>query len=430
MSDADILALLTMVLCLMASFFFSGSETAITSFGERRFRRMLEESERPLPAIERWVKQPVQVLSTILLGNNIVNTLLGATATALTLRAFEGTSYASWAIPVAVLATTAVLLVVGEIVPKALGRALHARFAVPALTVLNVLARISWPFVWALALVTDVIVGRALRHQHDEPQNRVTTGEIDYLVKVGQQEGSIPREQADMLHKIFEFEDIFVRDIMVPRDRLSAVDETWSLQQIREVAARSGHSRLPVYSKSLDDIRGVLHIKQLVGIEFEGADPKRLGQIMRQPFFVSESLRIQDLLRRFKEQRLHLAIVVDDAGDTVGVVTLEDVLEQIVGQIFDESDKAPVHHHADGTGGTFYVDGQSSLHQIEESLGLEFEEIDGVASVGELLTRLAGQMPIAGSVFVWEGCRFKVLAADARRISRVSVERVELEDAD
>lgn len=141
---------------------------------------------------------------------------------------------------------------------------------------------------------------------------------------------------------------------------------------------------------------------------------------------MSESLLIHDLLRRFKDERAHLAIVVDDAGDTVGVVTLEDVIEQLVGQIFDESDRAPALAPPDR--GVKYLDGQSSLAKVEEALNVEFEDIDGVSSIGDLLTRLAGQMPGAGSVFVWEGVRFKVLAADATRIVRVSVERVEIED--
>ena len=150
---------------------------------------------------------------------------------------------------------------------------------------------------------------------------------------------------------------------------------------------------------------------------------------MRSPFFVSESLLMHDLLRRFKERRVHLAIVVDDAGDTVGVVTLEDVLEQIVGKIFDETDSAPINLR-ERAGGLHYLDGQASLARVEELLGVEVEELDGVVSVGDLLTRLAGQMPVAGSVFVWDNVRFKVLASDQRHISYVSVELVEVDDED
>jgi putative hemolysin len=206
---------------------------------------------------------------------------------------------------------------------------------------------------------------------------------------------------------------------------VTAIDLEWPVARAVEVAQRSGHSRMPIYEGDLDHIKGVLHIKQLVG-----ADPNR-GEVekrMRPPMYVSESLLIADLLQRFKEQRVHLAIVVDDGGHTVGVVTLEDVLEQIVGQIFDESDVAP--SQIIDVAGVHFLDGQASLRIVEELFGVEFEEMEGVSSVGDLLTQLAGQMPIAGSVFVYEGVRFKILAANDRRVIRVSVELVEKDEED
>ena len=423
MSDADKLSLLVIVICLLGSMFFSGSETAITSYGERRAQRVAEEGGRTGRTISDWVERPVFVLSGILLGNNIFNTLLGATATAMTIRYFAGGAWGDYAVPVAVIVSTGLLLVFGEILPKAIGRAYSQRLTLPALSVLNVFTKITYPVTWLLTKATELVLDRLTRGQ-DASGAPVTTGELDYLVKIGQEEGSIPADQADLLKKVFRFDDKHVRDIMVTLDRVTAVDESWPLERVREVARMSGHSRLPVYQGEVANVVAVLHIKQLVGLQGDGPDPEVLSKISRPPLFVSESLLIQDLLHRFKEQRVHLAIVVDDAGDVVGVVTLEDVLEQIVGQIFDETDLIPVQSPSEGMG-IYYVDGQTSLSNVEERLGLEFGELDGVDSVGDLLARLAGQIPIAGSVFVWESVRFKVLAADAKRIIRVSVEEVE-----
>jgi CBS domain containing-hemolysin-like protein len=428
MSDADTLSLLVFVLCLAGSMFFSGSETAITSYGDRKARRAMEEGGREAKLFGWWVERPVRVLTTILLGNNVVNTIMGATATALAIRHLEGTPRASWAVPLAVVFTTGLLLVFGEIVPKALGKLYTRRAAVPALTVLSMLETLAYPIVWLLTWITELVISRA--NTDDNSAGRVTSGELDYLVRVAEREGTIPAEQAELLQQVFRFEDKIVRDIMVPLDRVVGVDLEWEIDKIKRVAHSTGHSRLPVYVGDLDHVRGVLHIKQIVGLELaqpanDSGGRQLLEKLLRPPVFVSESLLVHDLLRRFKEQRVHLAIVVDDAGDTVGVVTLEDVIEQLVGQIFDESDRAPLFAPLDS--GVKYVDGQVSLHAVEEALMVEFEEIDGVASVGDLLTRLSGQMPIAGSVFVWEGVRFKVLAADATRIIRVSVERVELD---
>lgn len=423
MTEADTLAILVMLLCLLGSMFFSGSETALTSLGPHQARKILEDGGKSGRTVATWVEQPVRMLSTILVGNNVTNTLMGSMATALAIRHLAGGQWGEYAVPVAVFFTTAVLLVFGEILPKAAGRVYASRVALPVLSVLNVLNRVLGPVTWVLSRITEYLLRKA---QADESGQRVTADELDYLVKVGKREGSIPADQAALLRGIFRFEDKIVRDIMVPESRVTAVDIEWELDRIINTAHDSGHSRMPVYEGTLDKIIGVLHIKQLVGLRDRGIQIRR---VMRKPaMFVSESLLIQDLLQRFREQRVHLAIVVDDGGHTVGVVTLEDVLEQIVGQIFDETDHAPL--SATEHAGVMFTDGQAPLTNVEEKLAVEFEEHEGVDSVGDLLTQLAGQMPTRGSVFVYEGVRFKVLAANERRVIRVSAEVIDVDDDD
>lgn len=423
MSDADTLGVLTILLCLVGSMFFSGSETAITSLSEHQARKLLEEGGREARTVKTWVSSPVRVLSTILVGNNVTNTLMGSVATAIAIRHLGPSEWGEYAVPVAVFFTTALLLVFGEILPKAFGRLYSGRLALPALAALNALGKVLAPVTWVLTKLTNVMLSRV----KGTNGQRVTSDELDYLVRVGAREGSIPADQAELLRGIFRFEDKIVRDIMVPQDRVTAIDLAWDWGRVQQVATRSGHSRMPVFERDLDHIKGVLHIKSLVGMPEIGRDT--IARAMRPPMFVSESLLISDLLQRFKEQRVHLAIVVDDGGHTVGVVTLEDVLEQIVGKIFDESDIAPSAALPD-TSAIKYMDATASLRTIEEMYDLEFEDIDGVDSIGDLLTQLAGQIPVAGSVFVYEGVRFKVLAANDRRVIRVSVEQVEVEEDD
>ncbi|MFO0636353.1 MAG: hemolysin family protein [Nannocystaceae bacterium] len=424
MSDADLLAALVLLLCLVGSMFFSGSETAITSFGEHQWRKLVEDGGRTGRVARDWVEAPVRVLSTILVGNNLVNTLIGSVTTAAVIRHVGGGELARYSVPIAVFVAAGLTIVFGEILPKAVGKLYAQRLAVPALQVLHYVGKLFAPATAVTTWLTDRVLRR--RADADNGAQRVTSEDLDYLVKVGQREGSIPADQAALLRRVFQFDDTIVRDIMVPRSRVTAIDLTWPVTRIIEVAQASGHSRLPVYEGDIGRIRGVLHIKQLVG----AADHSReaVQRLMRPPLFVSESLLIGDLLERFKERRLHLAIVVDDGGHTVGVVTLEDVLEQIVGHIFDESDHAPAQVHE--ALGTHYFDGQASLAKLEEAFGVEFGEEEGVSSVGDMLTQLAGQMPIAGSLFVVEGLRIKVLAADERRVLRVSVEQVQIDDDD
>ncbi len=423
MSDTDLLGLLVMVLCLFASAFFSGSETAILSFGEHQWRKLLEDGGKQAEVARTWVEHPVRVLSTILVGNNIVNTLIGSVTTAIVLRHFGGGEWAEYSVPLAVFLAASTVIMFGEIVPKAVAKVNAGRLAVPALGVLRVLGRVLAPATWVTTKVTDLLLRRT---DSDTSGQRVTAEDLDYLVKVGQREGSIADDQAALLRRVFQFDDTIVRDIMVPRPRVTAVDLDWPVSRIIQVAHASGHSRLPAYEGDLDRIKGVLHIKQLVGV---GEEREVVTRVMRTPLFVSESLMISDLLERFKERRVHLAIVVDDGGHTVGVVTLEDVLEQIVGHIFDESDHAPVPTAGDALG-THNYDGQTSLRKLEEQFDVSFEEEEGVSSIGDLLTQLAGQMPIAGSVFVIEGLRIKILAADDRRVLRVNVEQVDIDDDD
>ncbi len=417
MSDADVLGILTVVLCLIASMFFSGAETAITSFDAHRAQRLVEDGGRDGEIASFWVRDPVRVLSTILVGNNVANTLLGAVITALAIRHLQAGPWGSYAVGLAVFLTTGLLLVVGEITPKALGKIYSERVALPALWVLRGLSRVMAPALWLLTAISSALVRRAERGAGASTVSRVTSDDIGYLVQVGQREGSIEPNQAMLLAGIVRFEAKIVRDIMIPESRVTAVNLAWTVAQVREVAIRSGHSRLPVYEGQLNNVRGVLHIKQLVGL----SESEPLTRVMRPPVFISQTMRLHDLLQRFKEQRVHLAIVVDDAGDAVGIVTLEDVLEQIVGQIFDETDRAPTAPIQDAAG-VAIVDGQDSLTRVEERFGVDLPDHEGVISVGDLLTHLAGQIPIAGSVFVWEGLRFKVIEADPRHVIRIRVE--------
>lgn len=422
MDSGDSLAIVLVLLCLVGSVFFSASETAITSFGELRAHQVKEEGGFDGRTVTSWVDRPLFVLSTILLGNNIVNTLLATVLAGLTARHFAQGEMASYAVPVAAAVSTALLLLFGEIIPKALGKTYTREVTIPALWVLNLMGKVSYPITWTLEKLSHLIIGSGA---NGPP--KVTATELGYLVKVGARDGSLGAEQAAMIQGVFRFEDKIVRDIMVPLDRVTAVDASWEVDRIKSVAKRTGHSRLPVYIEDMDNVRGVLHIKELVHADTSGAEPRYLERIMRPAVFVSESLRIPDLLRQLKERRVHLAIVVDDAGDTVGVVTLEDVLEQIVGDIFDESDRAPARSEQEH--GLHYLDGQESLSRVEELCSVEFTSMDGVDSVGDLLTHLAGQIPMMGSIFVWEHARFKVLSANAKRIIRVSVERVEMTES-
>ncbi|HEY0135021.1 MAG TPA: DUF21 domain-containing protein, partial [Nannocystis sp.] len=219
--------------------FFSGSETAITSFDAHRAQRMVEEDGRSGKVMAFWVRDPVRVLSTILVGNNIANTLLGAVITAMAIRHLEGSPWGDYAIGAAVFVATALLLVIGEITPKALGKLFSDRFTVPALWVLKLVSRIIAPILWIVMPLTNRLIRRAAPDANASASlARVTSDDISYMIKVGHRDGSIAADQAALLSSMVRFEAKIARDIMIPENRVTAVNLAWDVRQVREVALR------------------------------------------------------------------------------------------------------------------------------------------------------------------------------------------------
>jgi len=250
----------------------------------------------------------------------------------------------------------------------------------------------------------------------------VTPEEIEYMIDLGVRQGVLDREKSRLLTSVLEFTDIVTREIMVPRLSVVGLPVDATREQVLQTLLESEHTRLPVYDGSLDDVVGVMHAKRFLADLERGrfAEPFDVRAYMTEPFFVPELMKISRLLREFQTRRTHLAVVVDEFGGTAGVVALEDVVEEIVGEIQDEQDveEGRIKLLPDGT---VLADAGVTLRDLEEHVQRDFPDERDADTLGGFVTALTGRVPPVGSVLMWDGLRFTVRAADDRRVTRVEI---------
>jgi putative hemolysin len=418
--DVVILEALGIVLCLLLSAFFSGSETALTSLSGPQTHKLIE--EKGSRSLQLWLDRPIQVLTTILIGNNIVNTTASALATDITNRLLAGTSASNWAIPAAVFIITLLLLTFGEITPKAIAKRGSKQIGPIAMWLLRVPYFLFTPFTAIFTRVTQWTM-RMLGNDIHAHAPFVTAEEIEYMIDLGSREGSFPEAHERMLRTVFELNDTVVREIMVPRTNMIALPTHASFEETLRVVATCGHSRIPVYKGSTDNIIGVFYVKDLIPrLPTISKEQFSLIQLIRKPVFVPESKRLADMLAEFQLQRIHMAILVDEFGGTAGLITLEDIVEEFFGEIRDEYDvETDLILRIDDD--TLRTDARASIYDIEEFFEKDFPDEIEYDTVGGFLMAQLGTVPDTGEEVRWENLVFRVLEADEKRVIRVEIER-------
>jgi CBS domain containing-hemolysin-like protein len=249
------------------------------------------------------------------------------------------------------------------------------------------------------------------------------------LIEASEENGKLEEDDRELITSIFEFRDTIVREVMVPRVDMVCVDDEATLVEAHRLFVEGGHSRMPVYHDDLDHIVGVLYAKDLLAyIEKGPLDERKVHDVLHEPMFVPETKRVAELLREFQRERLHIAIVVDEYGGTSGLVTIEDLLEEIVGEIRDEFDTEPPLYESDGRGG-FVVDAKMPIYEIEDDLGIALPEEEEYDTLGGYLFTRLGKVPEVGEVLTENGVEITVLEADERRIYRVRLKPMPAGDA-
>ena len=407
----------TLLALLVGSFFFSGTETALTSLGEAKARQLRERLGRRGRLLGLWIEHPKKVLTALLIGNNLVNIAATAMATEIAL-----TVFGSAAVAIVTGVLTLIILVLGEITPKTLAGGNAERLALPVLVLLQPFYYLFFPLAWLLVKFTNG-VSRAVGGSRKPPA--VTSEDIDYLIGLGSRMGALEGVKRELLTSVLDFTDLLAKEIMVPRTQVVAVEagSPWSV--VLATLQDTEHSRLPVFEGTVDNVVGVLHVKDLLfaartgHLEEDGFD---LRSHLRPCFFVPEVMKVSRLMKEMQRRRTHLAVVVDEFGGTSGIVTLEDVVEELVGEIHDESDVAerPTKMPPDGK---ILADAGVPLRDLEEVLDVEFPEEGDYETLGGFLTATAGQVPPQGSLVAYGGYTFTVRDADEKRVVKVEIVR-------
>ena len=403
---------------LVASAFFSSAETSLTALGEARVQGLIDSGSRGGRLLRLWQKNPEQILSALLVGNTLVNVGMGA----LTALVADEWGYTHLVALVAGL-TTVVILIFGEITPKTFAKKHATSFALTLMPFVALVHYLIYPLSWIFTQIP-----RGLSHGlgivAEQPSEAVTSRELEYLISLGARQGSLDKVKEALLSSVLAFTEVLVKEIMIPRTQVIALEDTSDYEATIKLATESELSRIPVYRNSLDEVTGVLYIKSLLSDVKKGiaASQFQLSKYVKKPFYVPEVMKVSRLLTEMQRRKTHLAIVVDEFGGTSGIVTLEDVVEEIVGEIHDESDveEKRIKVLSDGVA---LADAAVSIRDLEEYLNVEFPADGDYETLGGFLTATAGRVPPTGSLVVWGGLTFTVKLADERRVQKVEIAR-------
>ncbi|MDI7276385.1 MAG: hemolysin family protein, partial [Anaerolineae bacterium] len=418
--------LIIILLLVIANGIFAGTEMALVSSRRSRLEAQAEEGDRRAQAAIRLIEEPGTYLSTVQIGITLVGTLAGAfggaTIVARLTPALAGVPAlapyaASLALVLVVVAITYLTLILGELVPKRIALTRAEAISRAMAPLMGGLATLARPLVWILRTSTDAVL-RILGLRAVEPPP-ASEEEIKYLMAEGARVGVFAGTERELVERVFRFADLRVGELMRPRSEVVGIDIDMSADQVRRVVRESTYSRFPVYRDSLDNILGIVHARDVL-VQAEELD---LQSILRQPLFVPDSQLISATLRAFQVTHSAMAIVINEYGETEGVITLEDVLEQLVGEIEDEYDRVEqaVVRREDGSllvDGLLPADDLRDLLDVEHLPGEEQYQFNTVA--GFVVSQL-GRLPRVGDRIVSNGHRFEVMDMDGRRIDRVLI---------
>jgi len=406
-------SILILVVLLLFSAFFSSSETAITSIGRGKLLAIQEKNPQRRKGIDWLISDMQRALTVILIGNNLVNIAASAVATqvAISLIGAKG-------LLLAVAFMTVVVVIFGEILPKSIAILKPEGIVSTTLPLLRLINVIFSPLIWITVGIVKFF-GSLMKVDLSSQHPFVTREEIEQMVNIGEASGVFEEEERRMIHGVITFEETRVYEIMIPRTDMVAVPGDISISDSIPVFRECGHSRLPVYEKSPDHIVGILYVKDLIGAFMSDETSIQVSSLAREALFVPETMRIADLFDVMRGKRVHMAIVIDEYGGTAGLVTLEDLIEEIVGEIQDEYDdeSALIQKEPDGS---YLVRGQMGLEDLSEALGYPFESSD-MDSVGGLVLSLAGRFPDKGQRLPYGHWEFQVLEVEDHRIKMVRV---------
>ena len=404
--------IIVLIFLLCSSAFFSAAETALMSLSKIRLRHLVDEKIKGADKVEKLVENPSKLLGTILVGNNIANIFASSLATAIAINAFsEG------GVGIATAIMTVVIIIFAEITPKSLAAQNSETISLKVVRLISLLIIIFRPIVAVTTYISNGLI-TLLGGKANKNQPYITEDELKTIVDVSEEEGVLEIEEKEMIYNVFEFGDLQVKDVMVQRVDIVAINIESTFEEVIEVIKREQFSRIPIYKETIDDIVGILNVKDLVMMQFESGEFS-LEKFMREPLYTFEFKKITDLFREMKKEKNHMAVVLDEYGGTVGIATIEDLVEEIVGDISDEYDEDEKEIDVVKED-EYIVSGSIRINDINELIGttIESEEFD---SVGGFIIGQLGRFPEAEEAIEYNNIKFVIEDIDKNRIKKVRI---------
>lgn len=404
MDGDSIPSIILLAALLLMSAFFSATETAFSSINRIRLKNAAADGNRKAKLVLELSDNYDKILSTILIGNNVVNIASASLATVIFVKHFGDAG-----VTLSTLVMTVLVLIFGEISPKSLAKESPDGFAMFSAPFLHVLTILLTPLNY-LFMLWKKLLSKIFKVKHD---NTITEEELMTIVEEATQEGGINQQESELIRSAIEFDDLEAADILTPRINIVAIDEEKSPEEIRRIFLESGHSRLPVYKKNVDHIVGVVNIK-----DFFASEGQPLSEIIKPAVYIVQSIKISRLLKLLQNTKSHLAVVTDEYGGTMGIVTLEDIMEELVGEIWDEHDE--VIQEIEPVGENEYL---ISCGANPEKIFRRFDmDVDCDAStVNGWIIDTLGRIPQVGEAFTYDRLLVTITKADARHVLEIRV---------
>jgi CBS domain containing-hemolysin-like protein len=412
--------ILLLLFLLIGSAFFSASEVAFFAIHQVRLRGMAESKSIFSRLVAQMMEHPNRLLITILIGNMIVNVLISVILPA---RLEYTLSHSfqlepAYSYTLTVILSTFILVVFGEITPKVIAVRMNEFFARAAVIPMWAIDRVLYPVRWAALSFTEALF-RVTRFNDIKAAPFITDDEFLHVLSESEARGVIEEEEGQMIQGILESSDALLREILVPRPDVVAIDQTATIKDALELIRQHEFSRIPVFETDLDHVKGVLFAKDLLPFVVAGDWEKSIQSICRRPNFVPETMTIRGFVRDSQRKRMHLSVVVDEYGGTAGIVTLEDAMEEIVGDIRDEDEAEPSLYKELGPG-TFQVDGGLPLDELSELLGVDIPDEEHETVAGFFIEQ-TNKIPEIGDTLTHDGMLFVIDSVDGKRAERLTV---------
>ncbi len=418
MNNPDLwLTLFWIAFLLLLSAFFSSSETAITAISKSQLLLMAEKKPYNKGLFEWFLKDIQQALTVILIANNLVNVAASAFATSLAVSLVP-----RHGVFVAVIVMSVLIIVFGEILPKSVAIA-HVNsifsFCAPIIRALSIILSPATFLVVGFINLFGKLLGIQLSPRHPF----ITREDIEILVNVGEESGALEEEEKRMIHGIIAFEETRVYEVMIPRTEMVVMPATTTIRKAVDYFVEHGYSRIPIYENSIDDIIGVVYAKDLLKLLLLTDHSVTVRKIARECLFVPESTKIADVFAEMRDKKVHIAIVLDEYGGTAGLVTLEDLIEEIVGEIQDEYDIKETPSIVKEADGTYLIKASLPLSDVNEHLKADFHS-DEVDTIGGFVVELLGTFPKVGEKIRYKDWEIEVVEVDRRRIKKLRLTKL------